>query len=33
MSGSNYIEELRKELAEEPEELHLGLKRKTKYAR
>ena len=33
MSGSNYIEELRKELAEEPEELHLGLKRKTKFAR
>lgn len=33
MGRSNYIDELRREVMEEPEELHLGLKRKTKFAR
>jgi hypothetical protein len=33
MAGTNYIDELRKEMAGEPEELHLGIKRKTKFGR
>jgi hypothetical protein len=33
MGRSDYIDELRKEILEEPEEVHLGLKRKSKFAK